>query len=326
MKRKVLLLIIFIAICTLSIDPAKSAGIWDLGISGSGIANSSSSINQVTTPVISFRLPGGLSSSDTFSFNLGGLRTISTLNSNEIFFSGGCSGSTVLLNGPITASVESPLLLITGINCSNVISTITFAGGNFSTSSIARNYEIQISTPNDYGYFYFYIGGENQVSIGASVNYTVALTFIPEKRIPPTNNWSNQNNIQIRNLANTTTLYSTNLTTSSAGQTNLSGINVSTVPAGNYLLSVKGFSHLRKNFPIALFQAESSNSFTNTVEYLLAGDTNPSNDNFVNTLDDSYLKQNIYTSSLKNDLNRDGIVNSLDLSILTYNIYVEGDQ
>lgn len=153
------------------------------------------------------------------------------------------------------------------------------------------------------------------------------LTVYPEKRIPTTLNWGTNINLLIKDPFNTP-IANVSFFTNNSGQgtVDLCAQNIFLSP-GSYNLGVKGFSHLNKNFNNIV----GFNTFTTNVikidlaDKLLAGEVSVIVDNYINSLDLSYLVNKLYTFDLKADLNRDDIVNSLDLSNQVYNLYTFGD-
>ena len=167
--------------------------------------------------------------------------------------------------------------------------------------------------------------GSGSVNVNAQVNFTLTIKVYPERRIPLTGHWMNQNVVEIRNIGSTTPLITQVVENDAQGVGVLNPINVSVLPPGNYDIAVKGYSHLRKVYPNYSFVTNTLNyDLTTTGEELEAGDTSIVIDNYVNSLDISYLSNNLYSGNLKSDLNRDGIVNSLDLSNQIRNLYKYG--
>lgn len=164
------------------------------------------------------------------------------------------------------------------------------------------------------------------VSVHAEVPYTITIKVYPEKRIPLTGNWSNQNTITIRHVNSLTPIFSQAVMMNSNGEGTISTISSSTLPPGNYDIAIKGFSHLQRVYNnVNISTATVNLNFTAPTQLLLAGDTSLVEDNYINSLDLSNMFRNLYSDDLKNDLNRDSIVNSLDLSNLAYNFYKAGD-
>lgn len=148
----------------------------------------------------------------------------------------------------------------------------------------------------------------------------------PEKRIPLTGNWDT---IALFNVLNCSTGA---LVKSYPGiATDPNGIGVVNIPLtdflldGNYAFSVKGFSHLTKEF--GCYSVNTAGSTVNLTGegVLLAGDTSVLADDYINSLDISNLIRFLYSTDYKNDLNQDTRVNSLDLSVLLFNYYKSGD-
>jgi hypothetical protein len=161
-------------------------------------------------------------------------------------------------------------------------------------------------------------------TINATVDYCPTFVFTPENRIPPTGNNSVQMDLQIRAESVGTTVFQQTVTTNSSGSITICPISSSTLPNEYYDISVKGISHLRRNFLHQRFY-EAKKIYNLNTPVLLAGDSNPNNDNYINSLDLSYEIGNIYTSTLRADLNRDGTVNSLDFPTMISHLYQHGD-
>ncbi|MBN1915580.1 hypothetical protein JW796_01115 [Candidatus Dojkabacteria bacterium] len=167
-------------------------------------------------------------------------------------------------------------------------------------------------------------------SVVVSVNVRVgkiSFTVYPEKRIPPTGNWSTRMSVQIRQAGTTVPIIQRdNVTTDSNGYGEIILSDSEILNPGVYDFSFKGISHLRKNYySYTISSLEPYLNFTTNREYLLAGETSVIVDNYVNSLDVSTVVKNFYKTNIQNDLNRDGQVNSLDLSNQIINLYKFGD-
>jgi len=159
------------------------------------------------------------------------------------------------------------------------------------------------------------------VTVTASIPLCPTIIITPEKRIPPTHNNSLELAVEIR-PPNGSDVFSTTVTTDSEGYAKICPITG--VTAGNYDILIKGLSHLRRLFPsVALGGAGATLDLRTPV--LFAGDSHPSADNYVNSLDIAYEIDHIYSSDLRADLNRDGIVNSLEFPTLISHLYQHGD-
>lgn len=162
------------------------------------------------------------------------------------------------------------------------------------------------------------------VTVTASIPYCPYIIITPENRIPPIHNNALEITVDIRPEGSSTPIYSTTVGTDSEGRAQLCPLP-STIISGHYYdVLVKGLSHLRRIFPHQLF---GSSGFTLDLRtpVLLAGDSHPTSDNYVNSLDISYEITKIYTSELRADLNRDGLVNSLEFPTLISHLYKYGD-
>lgn len=161
-------------------------------------------------------------------------------------------------------------------------------------------------------------------TINATVDYCPTFVFTPQNRIPSTGNNSLSIQFWIRSESDKSIAFSQNTTLDNSGSVNICPISLSTLPDEYYDILVKGNSHLRRIFPHQRFY-EAKKTYDLKQPVLLAGDSHPSNDNYINSMDISYEITNIYSSTQKADLNRDGIINSLDFSTLLSNLYKNGD-
>lgn len=151
----------------------------------------------------------------------------------------------------------------------------------------------------------------------------VTIKITPENRIPPTGNNALEINVDIRQPNSQQSLYNLTLGTDNNGQ-GFFCIPPGTISPGNYDVYVKGLSHLRRIFPQREFISDNTTlDIRNPV--LWAGDSHPTSDNYVNSMDISYEILKIYTSDLRADLNRDSIVNSLEFPTLLSHLYQYGD-
>jgi hypothetical protein len=166
----------------------------------------------------------------------------------------------------------------------------------------------------------------SSVKVSGKVNFEPTLSVRPEKRVPLSNNWSETNIVEIRHPGTTIPIFTQVVLTNANGVAVMEPIDTSMLPAGTYDVAVKGSAHLREVFPNYSFYSHQFNlDLAATGKELKAGDT--VNDNYINSLDLSYMIRNLYSgSNVKSDLNRDGVVNSLDVSNLSINLYEKGDQ
>jgi hypothetical protein len=206
--------------------------------------------------------------------------------------------------------------------------------GELVFNGVATSFEDINFTPADYNrpvyYTNFAYDLSDNYSSGAVAQATIVVPVTldikawPEKRWPRTGNWSTSAKVDLRELSVPTVLHETNVTTSSLGLVS----KEIDAPIRNYDIGFKGESHLRKilrNAPLAA----GTNSLDFTLGgtfYLLAGDTHPSQDNLVNSLDLSVLLNHLNSSNEVSDLNRDSQVNSLDINILLANLMEWGDK
>jgi hypothetical protein len=147
----------------------------------------------------------------------------------------------------------------------------------------------------------------------------------PEKRIPKTNNWGTIANFKVRNQQTGKIYLEQSPTTNNQGQGVIYPTPTEVIPPGNHTVLIKGISHLTKRYDNVGFEHQSEYFDFTPYGDLLAGDTHPSNDNFINALDISTLIGKLSTDDYKNDLNQDKQVNSLDLSNQIFNLSKSGD-
>jgi len=150
-------------------------------------------------------------------------------------------------------------------------------------------------------------------------------TVYPEKRVPPVNNWGTIANFRVVNKNTGNLLFQADITTNNLGMATYILGPLDDIPSGNHRVYIKGISHLTKRYNSISFQDQHENFDFTPYGDLLAGDTNPVNDNTINSLDLSTLIIRLNTGDYINDLNQDTIVNSLDLSIQIFNLYKTGD-
>lgn len=165
------------------------------------------------------------------------------------------------------------------------------------------------------------------VEIGANVNGCVLeIIILPERRVPATNNWSTELNVDIRSGGVSVVNFTAVSNSSGYSATNLCNLGIFP-PAGNYDYYIRGFSHLQRVFPnLASFNFFGTyHNLSATGKQLLAGETSPVFDNRVNSLDISTQIKALYTADNKNDLNHDGVVNGLDVSNSIYNFWMTGE-
>ena len=207
--------------------------------------------------------------------------------------------------------------------------------GTFVFNGLATSFEDTNFTPADYNrpvyytaFAYDLVGNYSSGAVAQAtivVPITLNIKAWPEKRWPRTGNWSTRATVDLRELGVPTVLYSENATTTNAG---LGTAEFTDATVRNYDVSVKGLSHLRKIVRGASIVADTNYidfTFGETF-YILAGDTHPSSDNLVNSLDLSVVLNDLNSSDEVSDLNRDSQVNSLDINILLANLMKWGDR
>lgn len=164
------------------------------------------------------------------------------------------------------------------------------------------------------------------VNITASIDYCLNILTTPEKRIPPTHNNSVEQEIWIRPENSAVPIYTTTITSDNEGLAIVCPVPASLIITQYYDILIKGLSHLRRLYPHQSFRGSGSGlTFDLRSPLLLAGDSHPTADNYVNSLDISYEILNLYTTDLRADLNRDTVVNSLEFPTLISHLYAYGD-
>jgi len=163
------------------------------------------------------------------------------------------------------------------------------------------------------------------VTITAEVPHVITIKIKPESRIPPINNDSLPIVVEVRQEGTTIPIATYSIIAANTGDAFLGTISINDIPLGTYDIAIKGLSHLRKVFTHQSFEGPSIRTYTLTIPELAAGDTNPTEDNYVNSLDISYMSMHLYESDQRADLTNDGIINSLDYSALLKNLYSHGD-
>ncbi|MFH1433810.1 MAG: fibronectin type III domain-containing protein, partial [Candidatus Uhrbacteria bacterium] len=156
------------------------------------------------------------------------------------------------------------------------------------------------------------------------VTISLILQAQPEKRWLRQGNWHTDFDLGIRELDFNSPFYEvTVLTNDEAGEAT---VDIFDVPFGTYDFSGKGLSHLGKmiyDLPFVEDNTLADFTFGYTFD-LLAGDTDPTRDDFVNSLDISSLIKDLNIDNEVSDLNQDSLVNSLDINILLTNLNVLG--
>lgn len=169
---------------------------------------------------------------------------------------------------------------------------------------------------------------QESVSItGTVLPSEINIKVYPEKRIPATSNWATTANVQIRPTGTTTPVINRdNLQIDANGDATITILESESLPPRLYDFSIKGLSHLRRNYESYLLGgSENTFNLALTGDELLAGDINVESDNVINLFDMTGLITNMFTDDNVSDLNQDGEVNSLDLSNQIYNFGKTGD-
>lgn len=164
------------------------------------------------------------------------------------------------------------------------------------------------------------------LTITGDTPHLVTVHVRPESRIPPIGNDAVHLTVEIRPTGSVHPITSLVVTANASGVANLGAISTTILPPGVYDVAVKGRSHLRKVYPAQQFTGPAVRGYELIVPQLAAGDTHPSADNYVNSLDISYLTMQLYGADERADLTHDGIVNSLDYTALLRNISVHGEE
>lgn len=190
----------------------------------------------------------------------------------------------------------------------------------------AGSYTLTLSSStNDFGATTLGFGGVSQVDITADV-YSCELNIIiyPEKRIPQINNWDTLLDVQISNTQNQIASLTAPSNNFGVGTFPLC-LNNYQLTSGNYNFYVRGFSHLRRRYSnVTAFDTQTETLDLRPFGEMYAGETSAVFDNYINVLDISTQISNMYTNSIKNDLNQDGYVNTLDISNTITNFYLAG--
>ena len=169
------------------------------------------------------------------------------------------------------------------------------------------------------------LGIDSELTVQAEIGLHTLLWIKPQNRIPSVDNDSLAVAVEVRQPGTTTVEYSDTLTVNNQGYIQMQPLSVSQVPVGVHDVAIKGLSHLRRTFPSQSFGPANEFALDLRSLNLLAGDTHPTADNYINSLDISYEILHLYSSDLRGDLNRDGKVNSLELPTLISNINKHGD-
>lgn len=161
------------------------------------------------------------------------------------------------------------------------------------------------------------------VTVTATIDGCPTIIVTPENRIPPTGNDSVEILVEIRPLGSIVPLYTTTVTSDQNGVASLCPAPMG-LGSTMYDIAIKGISHLKRNFQNQQIIGIGT-TLDLRVPVLFAGDSHPTADNYVNSLDISYEILNIYTSDLRADLNRDSVVNSLEFPTLLSHLNQYGD-
>lgn len=153
---------------------------------------------------------------------------------------------------------------------------------------------------------------------------TLEVRAHPEKRWPQTGNWHTDLDVKLWDSAGETEIYAVTLATDN--QAGEGTVDLFDVPYGTYDFSGKGLSHLSAIVYALALTDETFVDFTYGLTFdLLAGDVNPTRDDFVNSLDISALLGDLNNDDEVTDLNQDSLVNSLDINILLTNLNKWGE-
>jgi len=166
----------------------------------------------------------------------------------------------------------------------------------------------------------------DDLSVSATVKIsTIHIYARPEKRIPPVNNWQTVSQVYVYDCSNNQLLYNySDVPFDLFGHATITIPDTDFTEPGNYLFTIKGFSHITQQFEcVSITTPQVTLNFT--YDLLLAGDTSEIQDDYINGLDISETINAFYGTDNKNDLNQDGKVNSLDMSNIIYNLQLYGD-
>ncbi|MDD3647817.1 MAG: hypothetical protein PHS44_04960 [Candidatus Dojkabacteria bacterium] len=169
--------------------------------------------------------------------------------------------------------------------------------------------------------------GVEGISVSASIKIQeIAFKVYPEKRIPKSGNWDTIADFNVYCKKTGKKCFSDTISTNNEGIGILTLNPGNKITSGNNSVIIKGISHLSKVYPNVPFIRMYENYDFTVFGDLLAGDTHPSYDDFINSLDISTLINNLNSNDYVSDLNGDSFVNSLDLSIQVYNISRTGEK
>lgn len=157
------------------------------------------------------------------------------------------------------------------------------------------------------------------------VPLTVIIRAEPEKRWPRTGNWHTDFTLSMYDFFFGELKYEVTVLT---GDESREGrVDLFALPLGTYDLSGKGLSHMtRIMHDYDLVEGEQTADFTwgDTVT-LQAGDTDPTEDDDINSLDISAMLAHWLFDNEKADQDQESQVNSLDLNILVTNYFGDGE-
>jgi len=157
------------------------------------------------------------------------------------------------------------------------------------------------------------------------VPLTIVIKAEPEKRWPRESNWHTDFTLSMYDFFFGSLEYEVTLMTND--ETRDGRVDVFALPLGTYDLSGKGLSHLTEIMhDYQLVEGEQTLDFTyGDTQVLHAGDTDPTDDDDINSLDISGLLAYWLQDNEKADQDQESQVNSLDLNILITNYFDDGE-
>jgi hypothetical protein len=162
------------------------------------------------------------------------------------------------------------------------------------------------------------------VGVTSFIRWDITFEVNPERRVPATDQVNVD--VEVRTPSTTNIIYAENVPTDNSAIGTLSAASDDDLPPGTYDFAIKGISHLRKVFEDQTVGPTPQTYLDLTSEELLAGDSHPSSDNYINSIDIAYEVLHLYSEDMRADLNRDTRVNSLDFQTLAENLFKTGDE
>ncbi|MFW5719875.1 MAG: hypothetical protein ACOCXT_02500 [Candidatus Dojkabacteria bacterium] len=148
-----------------------AAGLQNMSITGTGITNDAAPAGSAVTPTLTFDITNSIVSGGTTNIKLNGVQTNSLIETG-IITTTGCTG-TATLAASVPASTANPEFAISGLACTDP-GTVTFTFPAVTTLNTPGNYAIDITTPQDAGSMFFYVGSVNDVSITGTISDSIS--------------------------------------------------------------------------------------------------------------------------------------------------------